>query len=101
MSIAAFRKISTPNEELDRVQDNVELFANQLTIPILSGTLLKDISLSSSETQVSHKLSRAYQGFIITKINANENVWVSSETRANSFINLTASGAVTIDLWVF
>jgi hypothetical protein len=87
---------------LDRVQVNVRLFADQLiNIPLLDGVLLEDVALSTSETQVKHKLGRAYRGWIIVDKNAQQDVWVSSTALNKTFLSLTAAGTVTVSIWVF
>lgn len=86
----------------DQVQKNIVQPLNQLLkIPLLDGTLLKDVALGTTSTAVPHKLNRAYIGFIITKINANSVVWISNTSDPSTYINLQASAGVTVDIWVF
>lgn len=88
--------------KLDQMQKNVVGAINNINqVPFLNGNLLKDVSVSASQVSIEHKLKRDYQGFFITKINANANVWISSDSEANLFIKLTASGNCTVDIWVF
>ena len=97
-----FKSISTKSGELDRTQSNIKLFSdNIVNIPILNGRLIEDVVLSSSETNINHKLGRAYRGWIIVNKNAQQDVWVSSTTLNERFLNLTAAGTVTVSLWVF
>ena len=101
--ITGFKKIKADKmKDVERVQNNIESFANQLTnIPILNGVLLEDVALSGSETLVNHKLGRAYRGWIIVDKNANQGVWVTNTTYPERFLGLTAGGTVTVSLWVF
>lgn len=88
--------------KLDQMQKNVVGAINNINkVPFLNGNLLQNVALSASETKIPHKLSRDYQGFIITNINANANAWVSSVGNKSQTINLTASASCTVDIWVF
>lgn len=88
--------------KLEQMQKNVVGAINNMNkVPFLNGNLLQNVSLSTSETKIPHKLSRDYQGFIITNINANANAWVSSTDGKSQTINLTASASCVVDIWVF
>lgn len=88
--------------KLEQMQKNVVGAINNIVKnPFLDGVLLTQVSLSASPSNVAHKLKRDYQGFIITNINANANVWVSATTEKASFIKLTASANCIVDIWVF
>ena len=100
--VTGFNGIKAKSPELNRIQANIDTFADSVTsIPILDGNLIKDVELSSSETQVSHKLGRKYRGWIIVDKNAQQDVWVSSTDLTQRFLALTAAGSVTVSLWVF
>lgn len=103
VAIKAFQTIHTrDNPDLDRIQSNVEIFTRPLTnLPLLDGRLIEDITLSTSETLVDHKLGRAYRGWIIVDKDAIQDVYVSSAALPERFLALTAGGAVTVALWVF
>ena len=88
--------------KLEQMQKNVVGAINNMNkVPFLNGNLLQKIALSGTETQINHKLNRDYQGFIITNLNANAVVWISSTGNKSQTINLTASASCTIDIWVF
>lgn len=69
--------------------------------PLLQGRLIEDVSLSTAETLVPHKLGQAYRGWIITNISASATVYESSTALTGSFLALKASGSCTASLWVF
>lgn len=86
----------------EQVQKNVVQPLNTLLkIPFLDGVLLQNVALTTSVTSVQHKLNRSYQGYLITKLNANSVVWIDNSTDDSLYINLIASAACTVDLWVF
>jgi hypothetical protein len=95
-----FRKVT--DNDPNRIQANIKEFADSVvSLPILSGNLLEDIVLSSTQTLVPHKLGREIRGYMIVAKNANIDVWRSATTLPKQFLPLTASGTVTVSLWVF
>lgn len=97
-------KLRSADEWLNRVQDNILRAVNQIVkIPILDGVLTDEIDLSTSITNVEHKLGREPLGWIVVAKDANADVW---EVTANNpdrarFLRLDASVTVTVRLWVF
>ena len=71
-----------------------------ISLPVLNGNLLTDIDLILGTTIVNHKLSRKPQGWFITDINGAATVYRSQPFNDKN-ITLTASAAVTVNLWVF
>lgn len=70
--------------------------------PFIDGNYIKDVVLTTGTAKaVPHLLQRKYQGYFITKINANSAVWVSSSDRPELFVYLSCSANCTVDLWVF
>ncbi len=97
-----FQKIKSPTTDLNKVQTNIALFSESLVnIPFLDGVLLEDLVLTTAEQKISHKLGRAYRGWILVRKNAAQDLYESSVTFPNQFISLTATGTVTVSLWVF
>lgn len=66
---------------------------------LANGTLVRDVALTTSSVKVPHTLGRKPRGYIVTKRNANAVVY--NGDFSIRFLNLTASAAVTVDLWVF
>jgi hypothetical protein len=105
MSLKGFKKIQAKDEELNKVQSNVEqLIEPVLNSQIINGVLLKNVILDASiVNQVSHKLGRKPQGWLIVRQRANSIIWDAQDTntKANRTLTLSCSANVTIDLWVF
>ena len=104
MSLKALKTIQPKEYELDTVQRNVKEFAGQLEKNVvLDGILLENISLlSASSNTVNHKLGRKIKGWIVTKIQANANVWENStQPLPSSTLILDVSADCTVSLYVF
>lgn len=74
-----------------------------IELPINSGILLKNVSLITGSNIVNHKLGRKLQGWIITRIRANETIYDTQDLNSTPQLNLllTSSGNVIVDLLVF
>ena len=68
--------------------------------PIVQGSQLTGIALTTSPTTVPHKLGRTQQGFFITDINAAATIFRTGDFNASNMV-LTASAACTVNIWVF
>lgn len=95
----ALQRIVTTNQDLQLVQDNV----NNALVPIqkspfVGGVLLTGISLKTGSNAVLHTLGRTPTLWVICDINASQTIYRTTWDTTN--INLTASGAVTISMWV-
>lgn len=105
MAIETFKKHSSENQDLNKVQSNIEQFVKQFSLnPLLDGVLVKNIALTSSTTNVvSHKLGRKPIGFLVVRKRANSVVWDEQDDnkKPESTLLLNCSANVTIDLWVF
>lgn len=102
--ITTFKKLNNLQQlsDVDRVQDNIKLFSDQLVdIPILNGQLIENVALTTSAVLVNHKLGRAYRGWIVVDQSANASVYSTTTTLPTRFISLVASNTVTVSLWVF
>lgn len=71
--------------------------------PLVNGSLLKDVALSNGTTAVNHKLGRALQGWIITRVNGAATIYDSQTTNntPNLTLLLVSNAAVTVSLYVF
>lgn len=74
-----------------------------LRSPLSNGVLLKNVSLASGDNQVNHLLGRNLQGWIVTRLRANVDIYDKQDSNVTPQLTLTlnASGAVTVDLFVF
>jgi hypothetical protein len=92
------------NFEIEQLQKNLALPLNDLfkKNPFLDGVYLKDISLTTGITNaIPHLLKRKYQGYFVTKLNANSVIWVSNSEKPDFFLKLSCSANCVVDLWVF
>jgi hypothetical protein len=104
MSLKTLKTIQPKEYELDAVQGNIKEFTKQLeTNPVLDGIILKDVSLvSSGSNTINHKLGRKINGWIITKIQANANVWQNTtQPLPTKNLILETSADATVDIYVF
>lgn len=90
-----------------QLQDNLgekfnELDAtNDAASPITQGTLLTDVDLIAGSTTIAHTRARDKQptNYIVVKQDAHFTVYLVSIDPTNIVLN--ASGAGTVDLWVY
>ena len=102
MALPTLRKQGGGTEENFRAQTNVDVVVQNLKGSlILDGTLLENVSISTSGTAVDHKLGREYRGYIICGNDTFSNLKIVSSTNKKLFINLQASVNCTVTLWVF
>jgi hypothetical protein len=90
---------------MNRVQDSLQKQLNPvLKQRILNGALITGVALTTASAPVPHKLGRKYQGYWLVGQSANAVVWISdfaAPINPQAVINLAASAAVTVSLWVF
>lgn len=67
------------------------------------GQILKDVSLVSGANIINHKLGRKLIGWYLTRVRANVTVFDTQDTNQmpDLTLTLTASGNVTVDIFVF
>ncbi len=103
--LKGLRQFNTQNSDLDRLFQNVARFAAQFTNkPVLDGLLLDSITLTSgSPTTISHGLGRDIQGWIVTGINANANIWAlaANQSGPSRTLVLNTSANCVASLYVF
>ncbi len=100
--VIPFQSLKSKLTELNRIQTNIDIFSRSLTnLPVLNGSLIENVDLTTVETAIPHRLNRSYKGWIVTKQNAAASIFSTSANLSSQFINLTASGPVTISIWVF
>jgi len=100
-----YKRVIDQNAPLMQVQQStVDAFNGLITQnQILYGNFIKNIQLDGvTPVNVAHKLKRKFQGWIVTGINANENVWqTTTQALPEKFLQLQSSDVVTISIWVF
>ena len=98
--IPPMKRIRHADRNLQQVQDNAaKVFEIIREVPLLNGALIEDVEIGTGDTNVNHKLARNLQGWFITDIQGDANVWRTGDDIRN--ITLRASATVTISLWVF
>jgi hypothetical protein len=100
-TIQTFQKDNFADDNLEKIQTNVQQFISALTyIPILRGRLIDDIFIDSAiDTRIEHKLNRIPKGYLITKMDSPAIVTHAGFDK--SFLLLSASSSTTIGIWVF
>jgi hypothetical protein len=96
------QKVMSEDESFNRGQFLQEKFTNDSKI---QSNQINDVVITTSGTNVNHKLGKAYNGFNVIKNSANANVYIDSTKEADahkdSFIRLRASTQTTISITVF
>ena len=105
MTLRRYEKIPTRDEILNKIQERIEdVFLPVSDASIIDGKLITGQELASGSTSIiSHNLGRNLKGWIVVGKNAAAHVYDSQESNSDpdKFLHLTASGTVTVDLWVF
>lgn len=103
--IRVFQKLPTTDQVLDRVQSNIDGAFRRLAqmVPIVDGRLVTDVALTTSTSRIEHGLARRPQGWIVVGRSADARVWdmQNSNNLQDRYLDLRASGAVTVSIWVF
>ena len=64
------------------------------------GLTVKDVALGVTEVSIPHRLGEIPNGWLIIDKNANEDIW-SSTAKDGRFLYLTASGNVTVTIFIW
>ena len=67
--------------------------------PFLKGNLIEGVSLSTTATQLEHKLGLTPLGYIIVSQSASASIFTTAKDQ--NFLTLQASASVTVNIWVF
>jgi hypothetical protein len=95
----AFKRVVTQDQNLTRVQDNVQAELTRIDVsPFQNGVLLKNLALKSGANSIAHTLGRAPQVWVVTDRTSTATVYRTSWD--SKFIGLQASAACTVSLWV-
>lgn len=105
--MARFTRHKTTDLNLETIQENVaDAIEPLMGNPALDGVLLTGITIAATPTvtSVSHGLGRALRGWVVVRRRANAQVWDTQDSNAAleaRTLNLIASAAVVVDLYVF
>lgn len=102
MGIQPFDKVRASDQHVVMdVQETIFQWSSQLkNQDLFPGRLIEGVELSTTAVNVEHGLTRLPLGWIVVDRDADESVFRSSAL-TTSFLPLTASGSVTVSLWVF
>ena len=105
MALRNFQRVDTTDSSVRELQYRLEETFKPLTdSSIVDGRLIENVSLASGSTvKVAHKLGRSIVGYIVVGKNAAQHVYDENLNKLDldTFLHLTASGTVTVNVWVF
>lgn len=96
--------VQTEDRNVNQLQQNITQALNpMLKNPLLNGYILTEISLAAGANIIEHGLGRPLIGWFLVRRRANESVYDTqdSNTSPSTTLQLTASGAVVVDIYVF
>ncbi len=98
-----FKKIAHQDPQVNRMQDFIEDSLNPLLKdPESQNVYLKNIDLIVGQDNIiPHKLGRAYQGWILTDLNSNAQIWSTSNNSPTLNLVLRTSTSCTVSIKVF
>lgn len=102
MALKPFSPIKfTDNLELNRVQESISQYTNQLNGKfIVDGILINASLVNGSVNLVPHGLGRVPNGYVVIYKSANSDLWDDSNPDS-LFLRLNVTANVNVKLWVF
>jgi hypothetical protein len=98
----AFAREHTTDRQINRAQENARVAGQQSrTNPLANGNLLEGLSLSTGTTTISHGLGKPIRGMLMGAMSAAVTWSFAKGATPTQNFQLTVSGPVTIDLWVY
>jgi hypothetical protein len=105
MALRSFQRVDTTDSSMREMQYRLEETLRPVTdSSIVDGRLIEDVSLASGTTsKIAHKLGRSIIGWIVVGKNAAQHVYDENSGKSDlgTYLHLTASGTVTVNVWVF
>jgi hypothetical protein len=100
--IKGFKRISQKDPELQAVINAMAEFARQLELnPLLDYIILKDVTIGTTATEITHKLGRAWRGWMVTSRTSSVVPYETTQSDTTKFLTLIASSSTTVDLYIF
>ena len=102
--MSAFSLVQTTDRNTNQLQSNIAQALNPLlNNALLQGSIIKGVSLSVGSNSVNHGLNRKLQGWIIIRKRASSDIYDTQDSNSSpdKTLQLTASVAVTVDLYCF
>lgn len=100
----ALTKFQTEDQTLSLIQTSWASDINPvLANPMNNGVLLKSVSLAAGTNNINHLLGKTLQGWVLIRVRAFSVVYDTQDVNPipNLTLQLTASAAVVVDLYVF
>lgn len=100
----AIARVQTTDRTINQLQSNIITGISQVIInPILDGTTLVSVPLVIGDNIVNHMLDRTLQGWFIVRQRASATIFDKQDSNAtpDKTLVLNASGAVTLDIYVY
>jgi len=105
MALRSFQRVDTTDSSMREMQYRLEETLRPVTdSSIIDGRLIEDVSLASGTTsKIAHRLGRSIIGWIVVGKNAAQHVYDENSGKSDlgTYLHLTASGTVTVNVWVF
>ncbi len=102
LEVTPYRRVNDLDVKLDQVQDAVSDSLNSIAPKqILAGHILNVNFSGAGAKLITHGLGRNIIGWIVIDKDAVADVYRTNKDNPKSFLNLTASAAVNLKLWVF
>ena len=100
--VKSFRKTNSADPDIQQLNQAIDDYVRPLTRnPLLDGITIQNVTLSTSEVSVPHKLGRPWIGWIITRRSDGETVYEGTQINTSLLLVLQATGTTTVDLYVF
>lgn len=94
------RRVKTP-EGASRAFLDIQERARKLEQFPPFGRILKDKTIGTSATTLTHNLGRRYNGYLIIRCDTQATFIENSSSKKETEISLTASASATVDIWIF
>lgn len=94
----------TKNEEINRIVNNFDnAISPVLSNPFLDYSLITNVSLTTGDNLVDHKLSRAPVGWVVVRKRSSANLYDKQDTNTTptkTYV-INSDAAVTVDIYFF
>jgi hypothetical protein len=94
-----FRRIKSDDQDLMKVQVAVEQVVNPIARVALLGGQTITVTLSAGTNKIQHKLGVTPSGWFVTDTTSAVTIYRTAWDQ--NFLTLNASGACTVDMWVY
>lgn len=100
--IKAFKRIIQKQPELQALVAAISEFVRPLEQnPLLDYRVLKDITITTTTTDIPHTLGRAWQGWFVVSRTNGVVPYETTQTNDKQFLSLIAASSTTVDIYVF